>query len=54
MTTDLTTGRVTKVILVFSLPLLLWLTPYRKVARAAFYDARQAMPEPNTQDLPPL
>ena len=38
----------------FSLPLLLWLTPYRKVARAAFYDARQAMPEPNTQDLPPL
>ena len=38
----------------FSLPLLLWLTPYRKVSRAAFYDARQAMPEPNTQDLPPL
>ena len=38
----------------FSLPLLLWLTPYRKVARAAFYDARQAMPEAAAQDLPPL
>ena len=38
----------------FSLPLLLWLTPYRRVAHAAFYDARQAMPEAAAQDLPPL
>ena len=38
----------------FSLPLLLWLTPYRKVARAAFHDARRAMPEAAAQDLPPL
>jgi len=39
----------------FSLPVFLWLTPYREVARAGFYEERQKLRrEELSADLPPL
>lgn len=37
-----------------ALPLLLWLTPYRFVSRAGFYDARLKLQQEGAPPLPPL
>lgn len=37
-----------------SLPLFLWLTPYRTVAQAGFYDARLQHQQQSAQEMPPL
>lgn len=37
-----------------TLPLTLWLTPYREVARAGFYDARLKLHQEKLPEMPPL
>lgn len=37
-----------------TLPLTLWLTPYREVARAGFYDARLKLHQEDLPEMPPV